>query len=63
MIKTDIEDLYKSDSGGIINTNNDKLLAYKKQKQHYQKINNMEKRIKRLEMIIEKLIKQIAIEL
>jgi hypothetical protein len=61
MIKTDREDLYKSETGGIINTNNDKLLAYKKQKRQLQKINNMENRIQKLEMTIQQILTKIEV--
>jgi len=42
MEKTDVEDIQKNDKG-CINTNNEKLKAYKKQKQHFKKIAQMEK--------------------
>jgi len=58
LIKTDVEDIYKNDNG-LININNEKLKAYKKQKQHFRRISEMETRITNLEQELQLLKEKI----
>jgi hypothetical protein len=55
--KTNIPGLYKDRiSGAIINKDDSSLIAYKKRKEMFRKIDSLESRIKHLEFMIEKLI-------
>lgn len=61
-IKTDVEGLVKDpNSGAILNTDNEKLKAYKKQKQHFldnaEKIKRMDDDIQEIKKLLHQLIR------
>ena len=61
-IKTDVEGLVKDpNSGAILNIDNEKLKAYKKQKQHFlnntEKIKKVEDDIQEIKKLLEQLIR------
>lgn len=49
MEKTDVEGVYKREEGVFVNRSNDKLKAYRRQKQHMREMKQQSERIDRME--------------
>lgn len=49
MEKTDVEGVYKREDGVFVNRSNDKLKAYRRQKQHMREMKQQSERIDRME--------------
>lgn len=47
-LKTDLNGVYRQDSGALINKNNSALIEYKRKKQEASKMNKLEKQIEEL---------------
>jgi hypothetical protein len=58
-IKTDVEGLVKDEySGAILNVDNEKLKAYKKQKQAAQRLDKVENDINEIKHMLQQLLKR-----
>ena len=58
-IKTDVEGLVKDKlSGAILNVDNEKLIAYKKQKQAAQRLDKVENDINEIKNMLQQLLKR-----
>jgi hypothetical protein len=53
--KTDVQGIYRADSGALINKDMDALLAYKKRKQKFSDIDDLKKEVSGIKQDLEEI--------